>query len=244
MDGLLFDSERIVQRSWEIAGNELGIQYMGEVIYHTLGMNRTGRNEYFRKYIREDFPFEEFGELTRDNFWKIVDKEGLPLKSGAKELLAYGKAQGYKMAVATSSSREYAMRNLIRTGIDAYFDSVICGDMVKKAKPDPEIYQKASESLGIQPEYRVTLHRQGVLHIAHSVSAVDRFFSIVYDKHVCSGGVAVLHCLLKYRHYFVLHIKHLFRKIFLCYYSVLCNIRQVGGGNIPGGSTLDSRFQL
>ena len=117
----------------------------GEVIYHTLGMNRTGRNEYFRKYIREDFPFEEFGELTRDNFWKIVDKEGLPLKSGAKELLAYGKAQGYKMAVATSSSREYAMRNLIRTGIDAYFDSVICGDMVKKAKPDPEIYQKASE---------------------------------------------------------------------------------------------------
>ena len=44
------------------------------------------------------------------------------------------------------------MRNLIRTGIDAYFDSVICGDMVKKAKPDPEIYQKASESLGIQPE--------------------------------------------------------------------------------------------
>ena len=72
----------------------------GDVIYHTLGMNRAGRNEYFRKYIREDFPFEEFGKLTRDNFWKIVDKEGLPLKKGAKELLAYGKSQGYKMAVA------------------------------------------------------------------------------------------------------------------------------------------------
>ncbi len=153
MDGLLFDSERIVQRSWEIAGDELGIPHMGDVIYHTLGMNRAGRNEYFRKYIREDFPFEEFGKLTRDNFWKIVDKEGLPLKKGAKELLAYGKSQGYKMAVATSSSREYAMGNLIRAGIDSYFDSVVCGDMVKKAKPDPEIYQKACESLGIQPEY-------------------------------------------------------------------------------------------
>ena len=139
MDGLLFDSERIVQRSWEIAGDELRIPHMGDVIYHTPGMNRAGRNEYFRKYIREDFPFEEFGKLTRDNFWKIVDKEGLPLKKGVKELLAYGKAQGYKMAVATSSSREYAMGNLIRVGIDPYFDSVICGDMVKKAKPDPEI---------------------------------------------------------------------------------------------------------
>lgn len=96
MDGLLFDSERIVQRSWEIAGNELGIQHMGEVIYHTLGMNRTGRNEYFRKYIREDFPFEEFGELTRDNFWKIVDKEGLPLKAVQKNCWHTEKHRGIR----------------------------------------------------------------------------------------------------------------------------------------------------
>ena len=152
MDGLLFDSERIVQRSWKMAGDELGILHMGDVIYHTLGMNRTGRNEYFRKYIREDFPFEEFGRLTRDNFWKIVDKEGLPLKNGAKELLAYGKSQGYKMAVATSSSREYAMGNLIRAGIDSYFDSVVCGDMVKKAKPDPEIYIYTMKKMGVEPK--------------------------------------------------------------------------------------------
>ena len=152
MDGLLFDSERIVQRSWEIAGDELGIPHMEDVIYHTLGMNRAGRNEYFRKYIREDFPFEEFGKLTRDNFWKIVDKEGLPLKKGAKELLAYGKSQGYKMAVATSSSREYAMGNLIRAGIDSHFDSVVCGDMVKKAKPDPEIYIYTMKKMGVEPK--------------------------------------------------------------------------------------------
>ena len=35
MDGLLFDSERIVQRSWEIAGDELGIPHMGDVIYQS-----------------------------------------------------------------------------------------------------------------------------------------------------------------------------------------------------------------
>lgn len=45
MDGLLFDSERIVQRSWEIAGDELGILHMGDVIYHTLGRTvRAGMN--------------------------------------------------------------------------------------------------------------------------------------------------------------------------------------------------------
>ena len=147
MDGLLFDSERIVQRSWEIAGDELGIPHMGDVIYHTLGMNRAGRNEYFRKYIREDFPFEEFGKLTRDNFWKIVDKEGLPLKKGAKELLAYGKSQGYKMAVATSSSREYAMGNLIRAGIDSYFDVIMVPDLVQPTQEIRELTHRVCDSL-------------------------------------------------------------------------------------------------
>ena len=157
MDGLLFDSERIVQRSWEISGNALGIRHMGETIYHTLGMNRAGRNEYFRKHIRKDFPCEEFGKLTRENFWKIVEKEGLPLKKGVKELLKYGKMKGYRMAVATSSSRDYAMSSLTGAKIDTYFDSIICGDMVQKAKPDPEIYLKASESLGIDPKYCMAL---------------------------------------------------------------------------------------
>lgn len=50
MDGLLFDSERIVQRSWEMAGDELGIPHMGDVIYHTLGMNRTGRRIFQKIY--------------------------------------------------------------------------------------------------------------------------------------------------------------------------------------------------
>ena len=67
--------KRIVQRSWEMAGDELGIPHMGDVIYHTLGMNRTGRNEYFRKYIREDFPFEEFGRLTRITSGKLWIKK-------------------------------------------------------------------------------------------------------------------------------------------------------------------------
>lgn len=35
MDGLIFDSERVVQRSWNRAGEVLGIPKMGEHIYHT-----------------------------------------------------------------------------------------------------------------------------------------------------------------------------------------------------------------
>ncbi len=157
MDGLLLDSERIVKRSWNDAGDEVGVPKVGEQIYHTLGMNRRARNEYFKKVFGEDFPLEEFNERTSVCFYRIVEKEGLPVKAGAKELLKYAKEHGYKIAVATSSSRQYARKVLTDAGIYSYFDGGVFGDMVEHAKPDPEIYQKACESIHVRPEDAIAL---------------------------------------------------------------------------------------
>lgn len=156
MDGLLFDSEQIVQRSWEEAGNQLGLEHMGETIYHTLGMNLAGRNHYFRNTIAKDFPCEEFAKQARIWFYKIVNEEGLPMKNGARELLEYGKANGYRMAIATSSRREYALKNLKAAKIYD-FDAGVFGDMVQHAKPDPEIYLKACDSIGAAPANCIAL---------------------------------------------------------------------------------------
>ena len=157
MDGLLFDSERIVQRSWEEAGNQLGLEHMGETIYHTLGMNLAGRNHYFRNTIAKDFPCEEFAKQARIWFYKIVNEEGLPMKNGARKLLEYGKANGYRMAIATSSRREYALKNLKAAKIYDFFDAGVFGDMVQHAKPDPEIYLKACDRIGAYPANCIAL---------------------------------------------------------------------------------------
>ena len=47
MDGLLLDSERVVQRSWNYAGEKLGYGRIGEHIYHTLGFNVVRREAFF-----------------------------------------------------------------------------------------------------------------------------------------------------------------------------------------------------
>ena len=72
MDGLIFDSERIVQRSWNMAGQELKLGNVGEHIYNTIGMNRKSRRKYYQENIREDYPFDEFQALTRKYFFEIV----------------------------------------------------------------------------------------------------------------------------------------------------------------------------
>lgn len=157
MDGLLLDSERIVKRSWEEAGEEMGIPHMGEHIFHTLGLNRAGRDSYFRSALGECFGIEEFSERTGRCFYRIVEEEGMTLKPGVREILSYVKAYGYKTAVATSSRKEYSIKMLESVGIYEYFDGGVFGDMVKNSKPDPEIYRKACESIGMSPKYCLAL---------------------------------------------------------------------------------------
>ena len=151
MDGLMFDSERIVQYSWNIAGERMGYGPLGDHIYHTLGLNRKTREEYFKNKYGRNFPFERFQELYRSVFQEYVRANGLPTKKGLHELLDFLRKEQIPMAVATSSSQEHAVGNLEKEGIREYFQTVITGNMVSRAKPDPEIYLKACQGLKLPP---------------------------------------------------------------------------------------------
>ena len=157
MDGLLFDSERIVQKAWDMAGEEIGFGRMGQHIYHTIGLNLGGRNEYFRSAIGEHFPGDVFADRARKAFKVLEEKSGVPLKPGVMKLLEYGKEKGLKMAVATSSRREYATRLLTNGNIYSYFEGYVFGDMVAHSKPEPEIFLKACEQIGVRAENSVAL---------------------------------------------------------------------------------------
>ena len=65
MDGLMFDSEHYVQKSWDIAGEKLGYGPLGYNIVNTLGTNLTNRKKYFLKHYGNDFPFDEFLQTYR-----------------------------------------------------------------------------------------------------------------------------------------------------------------------------------
>lgn len=157
MDGLLFDSERVVRKSWYLAGEKLGYPKIGDHIYHTLGFNVVRRNEYFRKTFGEEFPVDRFNQMTREIFHELKTKEGVPKKPGVDELLKYSRESGYLLGVATSSRREYSTELLKENGIWEYFNVFVFGDMVSHAKPDPEIYLKACGRLEVAPEEAMAL---------------------------------------------------------------------------------------
>lgn len=150
MDGLMYDTERVVKRSWDEAGERMGCGRLGDHIFHTLGMNLKRRREYFRSVYGQEFPFEEFTEIYRAISHRILETEGIPVKKGLYELLDYLDQKGILCAVATSSSSRHAFGNLEKTGLRSRFRTVISGDEVTKSKPDPEIYEKAMAALGVE----------------------------------------------------------------------------------------------
>ena len=157
MDGLIIDSERVIQMSWHIAGKELGYLHMDQDIYQTLGCNAKKRQLYFKATYGDDFPYETFLNRYRLEYQLYMETYGIPVKKGVYELIAYAKQKGIKIAVATSSSRDSAFQSLSAIHILEEFEVIVSGDMVKEAKPSPEIYQIACNMLKVNPADAIAL---------------------------------------------------------------------------------------
>ncbi|GAB4015726.1 HAD family hydrolase [Spirosoma migulaei] len=70
---------------------------------------------------------------------------------GLLDFLSALKAQGVKLAVGTSAPESNVLFTLDGLPLRPYFDAIVDASMVKKGKPDPEIYLTAAKHVGIEP---------------------------------------------------------------------------------------------
>jgi HAD superfamily hydrolase (TIGR01509 family) len=157
MDGILFDTERLTEQSWKQACKRLGCADVSENKAQIMGLNYAHTKIYFANHFGADFPFDAFIETVRELNDDYVAKNGLPVKPGVYKLLEYLKRNGYRVAAATSTQRECVMRYFQQAHITEFFDRIICGDMVEKSKPDPDIYLKAAAALMVDPKHCMAL---------------------------------------------------------------------------------------
>ena len=87
----------------------------------------------------------------------IIEKNGVQIKPGIKELLQALFAANIPCVVASSTKTEIVLKYLKRAGIDKYFSFVIGGDKVNESKPNPEIFLKAWKSVDVPLEAALIL---------------------------------------------------------------------------------------
>jgi len=151
MDGVIFDSETVSVQCWRRAAAELGLEGIDSVYTRCVGTNIASSKAILTEAYGARVNPAAFLTLTNRFYDEACAADGLPVKPGAPEILRALKAADVPMAIASSTSRDYVTRELREAGLLPYFDAVICGDMVTKSKPDPEIFLKAAAALGVQP---------------------------------------------------------------------------------------------
>lgn len=152
MDGLMIDSERVTFECYQEIMKPMNFTMTEEFYKQLLGKPLRGIYETFYATYGRDFPIESVIKDVHALMAKRFATEGVPIKKGLLPLLAYLKEHNYKTIVATSSNRDRVDTILAQANITQYFDDSICGDEVTHGKPDPEVFLKSCEKLGVKTD--------------------------------------------------------------------------------------------
>lgn len=152
MDGLILDTEKLYTRFWQEAANALGYPMTREQALGMRSLSREFGAAKLQSYFDRPVVYEEVRLKRIELMNAFIEKEGVEAKVGVQELIAYLKENGIKAAIATSSPLNRTEKYLESVGLKDAFDKLISGYMVKKGKPEPDIYQLAAAELGLAPQ--------------------------------------------------------------------------------------------
>lgn len=157
MDGVIFDSEACVIESWKVVAEKYKIENIEEVLFRCLGITYMEAKKIFLDHYGADFPYDQYRDERSAIYHERYDDGRLPLKAGIRELLQYLKENGYKIGLASSTREAVVSQQLQDARLRPYFDNLTCGDMLKRSKPEPDIYLMACEKLGVCPKETIAI---------------------------------------------------------------------------------------
>lgn len=152
MDGVIFDSERAVMECWKRVAKIHKIEKIEEAVLACTGTTMKKTKEIMLERYGKEFTYDTYAKEASVLFHQKYDGGRLPVKKGVVLLLTFLKEEGKKIALASSTRKQSVMSELSEAGLLEYFDAIICGDMVEKSKPEPDIFLKACDALEVLPE--------------------------------------------------------------------------------------------
>ena len=163
-DGLMFDTEIIAQQIWRDSANEYGIKLPDDFFEHITGAGGKDLLAYIASVPGANTLLEINRAKRFDlDFWAGIHTDCLN-RPGLIELFTWLEENDYRVAICSSSAKEYVLTLIHSVSVPLHYDTIICGDMVKHAKPDPEIFLTGAGALGVSPEHCLVLEdsKQGM----------------------------------------------------------------------------------
>jgi beta-phosphoglucomutase len=154
LDGVLVDTAIYHFKAWKMLGENFNYQLTEEQNEQLKGVSRVeslNRILDWANFSATEAQKEVWLKEKNEKYLQLISNmnpsEILP---GVVEFLGQIKAEGYKIALGSASKNAEII--LEKTGLFPWFDLIIDGNKVSKSKPDPEVFIKGAEGLGLLPE--------------------------------------------------------------------------------------------
>jgi HAD superfamily hydrolase (TIGR01509 family) len=147
-DGLIIDTELPSYQAWQEIyrdyGFDLPVQTWGEIVGGT-GASDFDPLTHLESLVGKPLDGEALRTYQREREWKLaVQQDLLP---GVLEYLDTAQRLGLRLAIASSSKRDWVVGHLRRLGLLDRFAVIRTADDVERTKPDPALFLSALEGL-------------------------------------------------------------------------------------------------
>ena len=188
MDGVLIDAKEwhyeALNRALELFGYTI-TRYDHLVTYD--GLPTRKKLEMLTK--ERNLPKELHGfinEMKQQYTMEIVYSKCKPVFQ-REYAISKLKSEGYKIGVASNSIKNSIVTMMEKSDLSKYLDTIVSNQDVKEGKPNPEIYTKAINNLGMKPEDCMVIEdningiKAGLAAGAH-VMQVENVHDVTYDN--------------------------------------------------------------
>lgn len=143
LDGTLIDTERVTLRAWAYFWSSVCDQpFPSAQMEDWIGLTEDA----FAARVHQVFaPTTDITVLRQgfdEVFEEIVERDGVPLLSGAREVLVRICDAGFGLGLASNSDRLYVDRMLAMHDLTSFFSHTITRDDVSAPKPAPDMYER------------------------------------------------------------------------------------------------------
>lgn len=155
MDGLMFDTERLTNRCYKIIEKEIGFNF-SEGMPDMTGQSREVIDKLYWEKYGPNFNYDKIRDRKNRMMRQYVEINGVPIKPGLENLLAFLEQVNIPKVVATSTYETDARFLIEKAGLTRRFNGFVFGNDAK-SKPDPDIFLKAAGIMGTTPSKTLVL---------------------------------------------------------------------------------------
>ena len=154
LDGVIVDTAVYHYKAWKRLANEMGFDFTEHQNEQLKGVSRMASLELILGWGQVTGATEAEKEemATRKNLWytdMINQMTPDEILSGAEEFVQNCRDAGVKTAIGSASKNTPII--LAKLQLTQLFDAIVDGNSVSKAKPNPEVFLKGAEALGVSP---------------------------------------------------------------------------------------------